>query len=148
VAAIDGDIKTADPSHPAFYLEGQEDTPNMRAFWALSAMHSNAAPGEKGMMCKANFECCSGFCVEGVCVDKQTQVCAGIGDACATVGECCNAAAVSCVGQALQGASAAEVKRPILGRVVQEMDRQMPAGVRIAWTRRSGSRKPPRRRDS
>jgi len=97
VAAIDGDIKTTDPSHPAFYLEGQENTPNMRGFWALAQCIQTPPPGEKGMMCKANFECCSGFCVEGVCVDKQTQVCAGIGDACATVGECCNAAAVSCV---------------------------------------------------
>jgi hypothetical protein len=97
VAAIDGDIKTVDPSHPAFYLEGQENTPNMRGFWALAQCIQTPPPGDKGMMCKANFECCSGFCVEGVCVDKQTEACAGIGEACATVGECCNAAAVSCV---------------------------------------------------
>jgi hypothetical protein len=96
VAAIDGDIKTADPSHPAFYLEGQADSANMRAFWALAQCIQTPPPGETGMMCKANFECCSGFCVEGVCVDKQTQTCAGIGDVCATVGECCNSAVVDC----------------------------------------------------
>jgi len=96
VAAIDGDIKTADPSHPAFYLEGQESTPNMRGFWALSQCIQTPPPGEKGMMCKSNFECCSGFCVEGVCVDKTTQVCSGIGDACKATGDCCNAAVVDC----------------------------------------------------
>jgi hypothetical protein len=97
VAAIDGDIKTADPSHPAFYLEGQENTPNMRAFWALSQCIQTPPPGDTGMMCKANLECCSGFCVEDVCVDKTSQGCAGIGEACMTAGDCCNQALVSCV---------------------------------------------------
>jgi hypothetical protein len=97
VAAIDGDIKTADPSHPAFYLEGQENTPNMRGFWALSECIQTPPPGETGMMCKSNFECCSGFCVEGVCVDKTTESCVGIGGTCATAAECCNSSVVSCV---------------------------------------------------
>jgi hypothetical protein len=96
VAAIDGDIKTADPSHPAFYLEGQGASANMRAFWALSQCIQTPPPGDTGMMCKSNFECCSGFCVEGVCVDKTTQSCQGIGDMCANVGECCNSAVVDC----------------------------------------------------
>jgi hypothetical protein len=97
VAAIDGDIKTADPSHPAFYLEGQEDTPNMRAFWALSECIQTPPPGVTSMECKANFECCSGFCVDKVCVDKSSQTCAGIGEACETAGDCCNQGVVSCV---------------------------------------------------
>jgi hypothetical protein len=99
VAAIDGDIKTADPSHPAFYLEGQEDTPNMRAFWALAQCIQTPPPGEKGMMCKNNFECCSGFCVEGVCVDKTTESCVGSGGMCTKTAECCNSGVVSCVDQ-------------------------------------------------
>jgi hypothetical protein len=97
VAAIDGDIKTADPSHPAFYLEGQAATANMRAFWALSQCIQTPPPGDTGMMCKANFECCSGFCVDKVCVDKTSQTCAGIGDACESAGDCCNQSVVSCV---------------------------------------------------
>jgi len=97
VAAIDGDIKTTDPSHPAFYLEGQENTPNMRAFWALGQCIQTPPPGVTSMECKANFECCSGFCVDKVCVDKTSQGCAGIGDACADAGDCCNQAVVSCV---------------------------------------------------
>lgn len=97
VAAIDGDIKTADPSHPAFYLEGQENTPNMRAFWALGQCIQTPPPGVTSMECKANFECCSGFCVDKVCVDKTSQGCAGIGEACENAGDCCNQAVVSCV---------------------------------------------------
>jgi hypothetical protein len=97
VAAIDSEVGTADPSHPAFYIEGQDDTPNMRGFWALSACIQTPPPGNTGEMCKVNFECCSGFCVEGQCVDKATLVCAGIGDACEAAGDCCNQALVSCV---------------------------------------------------
>jgi hypothetical protein len=37
VAAVDTTIGTTDPSHPAIYLEGQTDTPNMRGFWTLSS---------------------------------------------------------------------------------------------------------------
>jgi hypothetical protein len=97
VAAIDGDIQAADPSHPPFYLEGQENTPNMRAFWALSQCIQTPPPGETSMMCKSNFECCSGFCVEGQCVDKETLSCSGVGEACEAAGDCCNQALVSCV---------------------------------------------------
>lgn len=97
VAAIDGDVKTADPSHPPFYLEGQENTPNMRAFWALSECIQTPPPGETAMMCKSNFECCSGFCVAGQCVDKETLSCAGSGEACESASDCCNQSVVSCV---------------------------------------------------
>jgi hypothetical protein len=97
VAAIDSDVGTTDPSHPAFYIEGQDATPNMRGFWALSACIQTPPPDTMGEMCKANFECCSGFCVEGQCVDRTTSTCAGIGDACESAGDCCNQALVSCV---------------------------------------------------
>jgi hypothetical protein len=97
VAAIDGEIGAGDPSHPAFYLEGQENTPNMRGFWALDQCIQTPPPGVTAMECKANFECCSGFCVDKVCVEKTSQGCAGIGDACEAAGDCCNQGVVSCV---------------------------------------------------
>jgi hypothetical protein len=97
VAAIDGEVGTSDPSHPPFYLEGQENTPNMRGFWALSECIQTPPPEMTGEMCKANFECCSGFCVEGKCVDKTTLECAGAGEACMKTSDCCNSAVVSCV---------------------------------------------------
>ena len=69
----------------------------MRAFWALSECIQTPPPGVTSMECKANFECCSGFCVDKVCVDKSSQTCAGIGEACETAGDCCNQGVVSCV---------------------------------------------------
>ena len=94
VAAIDKDPSgSADPSHPAFFLEGQDETTtNMRGFWALSA----CIPTEGGGACTAGFECCSGFCDMGVCVTPQDFACAGLGGSCTTDGDCCNSNVVSC----------------------------------------------------
>jgi hypothetical protein len=107
VAAVDPTLGTVDPSHPAIYLEGQEDTPNMRGFWALSsctasapsvvATVSDGGAGGTGS-CSAGFECCSGFCEQGVCVDVSTIACAGVGATCATTSDCCNAGPVQCIG--------------------------------------------------
>jgi hypothetical protein len=97
VAAIDEEIGEVDPSHPAFYIEGQEDTPNMRGFWALAACIETPKPGDDGGECKAGFECCSGFCVDGVCTDPSKLACAGAGEACESAGDCCNQAATDCI---------------------------------------------------
>ena len=93
VAAIDKNpAPGADPSHPAFFLEGQnESTTNMRGFWALST----CIPTIGGGGCAEGFECCSGFCDMGVCVDPETFGCVGIGGACETGADCCNNAVVS-----------------------------------------------------
>jgi WD40-like Beta Propeller Repeat len=91
VAAVDKQLGTLDPSHPAFYIEGQDDaTPNMRGFWALAKCIPTPKPPALGEACTAGFQCCSGFCVDGQCVDKSTQACAGIGDACKVATDCCN----------------------------------------------------------
>ncbi|HEX7665900.1 MAG TPA: hypothetical protein VF407_15340, partial [Polyangiaceae bacterium] len=97
VAAIDATTGTTDPSHPAFFLEGQEEnTSNMRGFWSLAACTaSGPAPGGS---CSAGFECCSGFCDRGTCVDVSTLSCQGDGDSCKVTADCCNAGAVSCQG--------------------------------------------------
>ncbi len=97
VAAIDTELGTMDPSHPPFYVEGQDDKPNMRGFWALAKCIETPPAGETGTMCKANFECCSGFCVDGQCVDKSMLSCAGVGDACKAAKDCCNAGVTDCV---------------------------------------------------
>jgi hypothetical protein len=96
VAAIDTTTGALDPSHPAIYLEGQEDTPNMRGFWALASCTSTVPAGTSGGACGAGFECCSGFCEKGQCVDVSQIACVGIGGACGTSSDCCNAGAVSC----------------------------------------------------
>jgi hypothetical protein len=97
VAAVDTTIGAIDPSHPAFYLEGQEDTPNMRGFWANAVCTATAPAGSPPNACSAGYECCSGFCINKVCVDPSTVACAGIGESCTTAADCCNPDAVSCV---------------------------------------------------
>lgn len=94
VAAIDKNpAPGADPSHPAFFLEGQnEETTNMRGFWALSA----CIPTQGGGACQNGFECCSGFCDMGVCVEPQTFSCVGVGGACTENSDCCNSSVVTC----------------------------------------------------
>lgn len=114
VTAVDGTIGTMDPSHPAIYLEGQDDTPNMRGFWTLAACVPTPTPGgvpDGGAAsasvdgggtdggagaCTNGFACCSGFCQNGVCVDINKVACVGLGGGCATVRDCCNSSAVVC----------------------------------------------------
>lgn len=95
VAAVNPATNGPDPSHPAFFLEGQEeDTTNMRGFWALAA----CIPTKGGGACQAGFECCSGFCDQGVCVDVNQYACKGVGDSCQTSADCCNGNKVACLG--------------------------------------------------
>lgn len=116
VAAIDTTLGATDPSHPAIYLEGQEDTPNMRGFWTLAsciatpgASAGDAGAGDAGAdddsssadggtQCTDGFQCCSGFCEQGVCVDVNTISCVGLGAACSNAANCCNPGVVGCVG--------------------------------------------------
>jgi hypothetical protein len=94
VAAIDKTVGTVDPSHPAFFLEGQEEaTTNMRGFWALAA----CTPTKGGGACNGGFECCSGFCDQGVCVDPSALACKGIKDTCTVKEDCCNPSVVDCI---------------------------------------------------
>jgi hypothetical protein len=115
---VDTTLGTTDPSHPAFYLEGQDDTPNMRGFWTLAACIATpgaAAASDAGVSsgtdagasvgadagggaCTNGFDCCSGFCQNGVCVDIGQVACQGLGGSCTTSGDCCNSSAVTCTG--------------------------------------------------
>jgi len=48
-----------DPSHPAFYLPGQElESGNMRAFATLAPCRANT------VSCESGADCCGGFCRE------------------------------------------------------------------------------------
>jgi hypothetical protein len=95
---VDTAIGTTDPSHPAIYLEGQEDTPNMRGFFTLAACIATPPAGSSpdAGACTNGFNCCSGFCENGVCVDVNKVACSGLGGPCATAGDCCNSNAVNC----------------------------------------------------
>jgi hypothetical protein len=80
----DGDY-TTDPSHPAFYVPGQEyGAGNHRAFTALDPCLAN------GAACTTGVDCCNGFCTDRIC-DQPTR-CSELDEACQTSADCCNAA--------------------------------------------------------
>jgi hypothetical protein len=99
VAAIDQTPTPGkDPSHPAFWLPGQDTTTlNMRGYWALDPCKGD------GQGCASGTECCGGFCDGAgdggapVC-GSQSGNCSQNGDRCTTTADCCNApAGVTCI---------------------------------------------------
>jgi hypothetical protein len=94
VSAIDASpVGGKDPSHPAFWLPGQDTgNQNMRGEWALS-------PCKKlGEQCDAGYECCDGFCHAD---DAGKAVCSNQPSGCSALGEACKAAADCCDPKAL-----------------------------------------------
>jgi len=94
VTAVDANIGTVDPSHPAFWLPGQDPaSANMFGYWALAPCKPTASDGGASS-CSAGFECCSGFCRDTgmgpACVD-QPGGCHQIGERCMSAADCCNA---------------------------------------------------------
>ncbi len=100
VTAVDANPTPGkDPSHPAFWLPGQDQASiNMDAYWALEPCK------QQGNSCNEGFECCSGFCRDQgngsfACVPPPTNQCAQIGEACTTAADCCKSTgAVDCIG--------------------------------------------------
>jgi hypothetical protein len=98
VAAIDiNPTPGTDPSHPAFYLPGQEiNAGNMRGFWVVDPCRSN------GSSCDTGDECCNGFCRapdDGgglVCGDKLLG-CAQEFEKCTTSADCCGSGSLTCI---------------------------------------------------
>jgi hypothetical protein len=81
-----------DPSHPAFWLPGQDlGTLNMRGYWALDPCKGD------GQGCASGTECCGGYCDgtgdggAAVC-GKSSSTCAADGDRCGKDSDCCGAA--------------------------------------------------------
>ncbi len=81
--------KLTDPSLPAFYLEGQSNTGNTRAFAALNPCKTD------GNSCTSGLDCCSGYCdinegkTEGTCVPMVT--CSSLNEKCEVDADCCEA---------------------------------------------------------
>jgi hypothetical protein len=92
VTAID--INTTpgkDPSHPAFFLDGQELTSdNLRGFWVLNPCAAN------GASCASGDDCCAGFCSatsdggSGTCETPPAGTCSQQYDKCTTAADCCD----------------------------------------------------------
>lgn len=99
VAALDLDrpelpyTKAEDISHPAFYLEGQEQASgNMRGFWSLDACKAPSDSCEPGV-----DECCNGnFCRQTVRDGKQVFACVPEKGVCAQEFESCTVATDCC----------------------------------------------------
>ena len=94
VAAIDMNAPPGtDPSHPAFFLPGQEiPAGNLRGYWVLEPCRQN------GNSCESGSECCSGFCrgtsADGgagfVCV-APPPTCSHEEEKCTQTSDCCDA---------------------------------------------------------
>jgi hypothetical protein len=84
VSAIDiNPTPGTDPSHPAFYLPGQElGSGNLRAFAVLAPCQPN------GATCESGYDCCGGACTMGKC--GVPAACANTDDKCSATIPCCN----------------------------------------------------------
>ncbi len=98
VAAIDlnhADATDLDPSHPAFYLSGQElESANMRGFAALAPCLAD------GSTCETGSDCCGGFCRQTgndsngapvlQCMAPLPNTCSNVDELCKTSSDCCD----------------------------------------------------------
>ncbi len=97
VAAIDLNAKPGtDPSHPAFYLPGQElHAGNSRGYWVVDPCEPN------GTSCLTGDQCCSGYCEDvdgGFVCGNQPPGCTGLGNKCKQASDCCGAAqGIQCI---------------------------------------------------
>jgi hypothetical protein len=91
-----GEVKTlpgalTDPSLPGFYVDGQSESGNVRAFAALNPCLDN------GVSCSSGLDCCCGYCTmadgqdKGMCTCEIPK-CAKINEKCKTSADCCPAA--------------------------------------------------------
>ncbi|MFO0549147.1 MAG: hypothetical protein U0271_12220 [Polyangiaceae bacterium] len=85
VAAIDLDPSDGiDPSHPAFFLDGQEySADNLRGFWVLDPCQGD------GVTCQTGLDCCGGYCENGSCSTTTTE-CSDEFELCSTAADCCD----------------------------------------------------------
>ena len=108
VAALDENPTPGkDPSHPAFYLPGQElNAGDMRGFWVVEPCRPD------GAACSTGDQCCNGFCRQPpdggalVCTTTTTG-CSNEFEKCVTTADCCSAAqGTVCIdGRCAQGAA-------------------------------------------
>lgn len=87
-----------DPSHPAFYLPGQElYAGNSRGFWVLDACR------EDNQSCTSGDECCGGYCKiseefgVGTCSDVPPNMCSKEYDKCNVTADCCDGRGLLCI---------------------------------------------------
>jgi hypothetical protein len=86
MAAIDLSAKPGtDPSHPAFYIPGQEiHGVNSRPFFALQPCITDRGS------CTSGIDCCTGFCRDGLCAPPDEHQCSNLDEKCTTSADCCD----------------------------------------------------------
>jgi len=94
VAAIDENPTSGvDPSHPAFYLPGQElNAGDMKGYWVVQPCRPDGSP------CTTGDQCCDGFCRSpgdggGLVCMKGVVGCANEFEKCITAADCCGVSA-------------------------------------------------------
>lgn len=94
MAAIDLDAKPGeDPSHPAFYIPGQElRGVNSRPFFALEPCVTDRGT------CSTGIDCCTGFCRDGYCSEQPVDECARTDERCESTADCCAEDGTRCLG--------------------------------------------------
>ncbi len=93
ITAIQDPPTAEDPSHPPFYLRGQEDCgKSENAYFALEPCKA------LGEMCESGADCCDGNCIKdpvtGIYECGLPADCALDGNACETAADCCNPSAL------------------------------------------------------
>ena len=82
------DPTLVDPSMPGFYLEGQSESGNVRAFAALNPCLKD------GASCSSGLDCCCGYCLQeggastGTC-SCEPPMCSKINEKCSKDSDCC-----------------------------------------------------------
>lgn len=90
ITAIDDPPTASDPSHPPFYLRGQEDNQKSEnAYYALDPCKM------KGQSCESGVDCCTGQCIKvnGMYVCGDPMGCSQVGNSCTVAADCCDSAA-------------------------------------------------------
>ncbi|HET8932315.1 MAG TPA: hypothetical protein VFN67_02695 [Polyangiales bacterium] len=89
IPLVENDDPTlVDPSAPGFYLEGQSESGNVRAFAALNPCLAD------GASCTSGLDCCCGYCLQnggsttGTC-SCEVPMCAKINEKCTKDADCC-----------------------------------------------------------
>lgn len=95
ITAVDDPPTADDPSHPPFYMRGQENCgKSENAYYALDPCK------EIGQDCTSGIDCCNGQCIKDPTTGKYVcgeppppGECVQDGNACETKADCCNPAA-------------------------------------------------------
>ena len=92
IAAVDQHPQPGvDPSHPAFWIPGQDANLNMRGFWA----QENCI--QAGLVCTNDSDCCGGVCSNGICLGLPGEECVDEGASCMLPSDCCDYPQVTCL---------------------------------------------------